>query len=111
MSIPVSDLRPGERVTLFCPNARGPLRKDAIFEGLKTGEELLALVASGGRHHADPSPNGFDVKADRRYGVFLTEIRGDWGLRHLLEITDAGRMRDDEGRAVYVEARVMMGAG
>jgi hypothetical protein len=130
VSIPVTELSPGDRVTLFCPNARYEPRRPAVFEAVLTRDELIGLIrATGGRERGAMPPTGqrFAVfltnTADRTRGERLnfrnpdgstTPIDGDEPivqLRHCMEITDAGRLRDDEGRAVYIEARAAMGMG
>lgn len=122
MSIPVTDLNPGERVTLFCPNARRAPRRDAVFEAVLSRDELISVM----RRTCGVMLEGEENLTGGRYAIFLTQTADPRPmifsdplgtgarlvqLRHVMEVTDAGRLRDDEGRAVYIEARVAMGVG
>jgi hypothetical protein len=121
VNIPVSELRKGQRVTLFCPNARVKPRRDAVFEGVMTRDEVIAAT----RQTRGQLLGGAPALKAQRYAIFLTETvaplispLAPYGtgahvvqLRHVMEVTDAGRLKDDEGRAVYIEAGAAMGIG
>jgi len=132
MPVSVADLKPGDRVVLNCPKARGQAKREAVFQGIfRSVAEAMA---------SEPSIDAMIML--RQTEAFLSQ--GPAWARFLLQTTSGpvqileypgggaikgvpyfgptalmaafliepdGGLREEEGRRIFIERRVVMGQG
>jgi len=122
MPLRVEDLHPGDRVLLNCPKSRVQTKREAVFEGTYDSFEQAAMTG-----HAFTVWDAREHVPGRRWARFLlqtveadvvhcggAEFRTAAGVADLmiaLAIEPDGSMRDDDGRGVFIERRMVAGKG
>lgn len=128
MAISVVDLKPGDRVVLNCPKARGPQTKRVAefggiyasleeamlahdYSALLTLEHTAAFIAAGGKFakfllqtasgqsRILEYPGGGPVRG-------FPEVPAGTGLILALRIEPDGGLREEEGRRIFIEQRL-----
>jgi hypothetical protein len=133
MPLKVTELQPGDRVVLNCPKARGNQKREAQFKGiyhsiddamkadncdvLAMGPMTEKFLSSGGRRWA-----AFLLQTTTGPGQLMTYPGGDpvaglppfpgaTRLTAAFVVEPDGGMREEQGRRVFIERRLVMGHG
>lgn len=135
MSIDVRDLRPGERVVLNCPKAKGAQKREAQFEGiferyadamndpwssersLLIQRHTVAFSRTQGpwsRFLLQTSERGSDVVMRTPGGDALHppgSADAETRLMAVFAVEPDGGLREEEGRRIFIERRVQVNYG
>jgi hypothetical protein len=132
MPIDVRQLQPGERVVLNCPKARFEQKREALFEGIfrSIKEAAARSVAEGRIDLLGGSTAAAFLNGGQPWARFLFQRVAGGGLRMrqpdgtrvtlpegITELVGAfaveadGTLRDETGRRIFIERRVLMGQG
>jgi hypothetical protein len=131
MPIPVTDLKPGDRVILNCPKARRQVKREAQFSGMFESfeaasaidavmivrEAAMRFISSGGpawaRFLLQTVSGGNRILEYPGGGVIqgLPEVNGETLLLAVFAVEPDGSMREEFGRRIFIERRLAMGKG
>jgi hypothetical protein len=132
MPLKVTDLKPGDRVLLNCPKSRLMTKREAVFEGLyhslqdamadgppgvlmigKATEEFLRSGAQGWAGFLFQVTREPVLHIRHPDGTFdeFPNLTGEMSLRGAFVVEPDGSLREEEGRRIFIERRVVMGRG
>jgi hypothetical protein len=129
MPVPVTDLKPGDRVLLNCPKARGQAKREAQFKGIyksitdtlseydatailrgpgtdalfESGQAVAGFILQTGDPATFLYPSGEALHAPHAGGTS--------DLTLVLRIEPDGSLREETGMRVFIERRMRMGQG
>ena len=133
MPVSVTDLKPGDRVVLNCPKARGQAKREAVFQGIfRSVAEAMASEPSIDAMIMMPQTEAFLSQGTAWARFLLQTISGPMqileypgggaikgmpshdgptALMAAFLIEPDGGLREEEGRRIFIERRVVMGQG